>query len=423
MDDVIIIGAGASGLIAARILSSAKKKVTLLEARERTGGRVFTIHPPGFTKPVESGAEFIHGNLPVTKGLLNEAGIAFHETSGKLYEIKNDKLIKREDFIEHAGILMKKLNELDHDIPVSSLLNYFPEEIYTAMKRSLRQYMEGYNAADIGRASSLALKEDWESEDEEQYRIEGGYGKLIDYLENECINNGCIIHLNNAVKKINWKDGSAEVITENKIFKAEKVIITVPPVLISNGSILFEPELDVINAASIEFGFGGVIKIILEFDHRFWETGEGRKAENMFFVFSEEIIPTWWAQLPDTSPVLTGWLAGPVAEKLSGTPGDIILQHSIASLASIFDISVDQLKKYLVAHHIHDWCNETFSMGGYSYNTTTSAAAKEIFSTPVANTLFFAGEAYAEDPIATVEGALRSGISVAEKILNLLPTD
>ncbi|MEO6933649.1 MAG: FAD-dependent oxidoreductase, partial [Chitinophagaceae bacterium] len=80
--DIIIIGAGACGLMAARELGKAGKKVLILEARNRTGGRIHTLHNKKFSIPVDSGAEFIHGDLPLTKNLLTEAGINIREIGG-----------------------------------------------------------------------------------------------------------------------------------------------------------------------------------------------------------------------------------------------------------------------------------------------------------------------------------------------------
>src|SRR5437660_224157 len=129
--DVIIIGAGAAGLMAAKILCDAEKKVCILEARDRIGGRVHTLHKEGFTKAVDAGAEFIHGELPLTIKLLKEAGIEYHNMEGGLWQLKNNVLVKREDFIEHADQLIKKLKELDQDMSIAEFLQkYFPEDRY-----------------------------------------------------------------------------------------------------------------------------------------------------------------------------------------------------------------------------------------------------------------------------------------------------
>lgn len=421
--DVIIIGAGAAGLMAAKILSEAKKKVGILEARNRIGGRVNTITKEGFSRPVETGAEFIHGKLPLTLHLLNEAGIKYYKTEGELWQLKNNELKKREDFIEHADQIMKKLKQLDRDMCIAEFFKkYFSTEKYTDMKRSLQQYIEGYQAADINDFSALALKEEWESEDEEQYRVEGGYRPLLDHLKNNCLQNGCTIHLNTIIKKIKWKDDEVEVVAkENKSFLSNKIIITVPPVFLSgeenDAAICIDPVLPVITEAAKQIGYGGVIKVVLEFTHAFWETGECSKAQDLFFLFSEEKIPTWWSLLPDKTPILTGWLAGPNANALAMATNDFILQAALTSLSSIFDINIEILQQYLKAHHIKNWITDPFSKGAYSYNSTTSAAAKEILRNPISNTLFFAGEALCKNCNATVEAALQSGKEIANRIL------
>ena len=423
--DVIIIGAGASGLMAAKILTDVKKKICILEARGRIGGRIHTISKPGFTKAIEAGAEFIHGKLPITLKLLNEAGIKYYETDGELLQVENGEFIKKEDFIEHADQLMKKLKELDHDMSIAELLKkYFADERYVEMKRSLQQYIEGYEAADINDFSAMALKEEWENEDEEQYRVEGGYGMLMEYLKEQLLLNRGSIYFNRIVKKIAWKQGYVEVITkEDEKFSSDKILVTVPLIFLkgeeNEAAISFDPELPVISEAAKQIGYGGVIKIVLEFDHAFWETGEVRKAEDMFFLFSGEKIPTWWSQLPDKTPILTGWLAGPKAIELEDADDEKILEYAFRSLSSIFDINIEILQQYIKGSHVHNWIADPFSKGAYAYDSITSAAAKNILAAPVSNTLFFAGEALSKYLTGTVEAALQSGKYAAEKITQL----
>src|SRR6185369_11274235 len=89
MYDIIIIGAGASGLMEARELSRAGKKVLILEARDRTGGRIFTYSGNGFTVPVEAGAEFIHGDAAVTIKVLKEYKIPFTKSDGEFKQVRH----------------------------------------------------------------------------------------------------------------------------------------------------------------------------------------------------------------------------------------------------------------------------------------------------------------------------------------------
>jgi monoamine oxidase len=75
-EQVVIIGAGAAGLMVARELARAGKRVTILEARERCGGRIHPLSPAEFGYRAEGGAEFVHGEAPVTRAVLREAGLS-----------------------------------------------------------------------------------------------------------------------------------------------------------------------------------------------------------------------------------------------------------------------------------------------------------------------------------------------------------
>lgn len=422
--EVIIVGAGATGLMAAKTLSENNINVCILEARDRTGGRVYTINKPGFSKPIEAGAEFIHGKLPLTTTLLKKAGTDYYKVGGELLHIRNGDLKEQDDFTAHSNLILKKLKKLDEDMSISEFLKKnFAGDKYQEMTQSLQQYIEGYDAADITNTSALAFKEDWESEEDEQYRIKDGYGALPDHIKNDCLQNGGGIYLSSIVKEIRWTAQHAEVITsEKKSFIAKKVIITVPIILLAEtslGSISFDPALPQITNAAGQIGYGGVIKIILEFSHAFWEGEKEGKGKDLFFIFSREKIPAWWSQLPDKTPMLTGWLAGPKAKELSNESDEIILQQALRSLANMFQVEIKFLQQFLKGSYIHNWLSDPFSRGAYSYKSLTTEAAKKILLQPVSNTLFFAGEALSKKYYATVEAALQSGREVAENILKL----
>src|ERR1700676_840803 len=87
--DILIIGAGAAGLMAASTLAKAGKKVIVLEARDRCGGRIHTLNHQSFFKNAELGAEFVHGDLPVTLDLLKQAGIPYYSANAEMWRYKN----------------------------------------------------------------------------------------------------------------------------------------------------------------------------------------------------------------------------------------------------------------------------------------------------------------------------------------------
>src|SRR3954462_5608095 len=92
--DVIIIGAGAAGLMAMRELVIAGYQVCLLEAAPEAGGRIYTVNENGFKEPVEAGAEFIHGDLDLTTELLKHAGIPYVPVDGQMIPVQHGKWLK-----------------------------------------------------------------------------------------------------------------------------------------------------------------------------------------------------------------------------------------------------------------------------------------------------------------------------------------
>jgi monoamine oxidase len=421
--DILIIGAGAAGLMAAYKLSAGKKKVNVIEARDRTGGRIHTIQNESFFKHAELGAEFVHGDLPVTLELLNEAGITYSHAGGEMVRYIDDKFIKDEQFIEEWDQLLKKLDELKGDISIHDFLRLrFGGDKFAKLRNSVEKYVAGYDTADPQKASAFALRKEWENEDEEaQHRLDKGYCTMIKYLADKIKAHGSNIYLNSVVKEIDWKPNDVKVVTSNgTIYSAEKLIIALPLGVLQadkheEGAITFHPAIKEQGDAIQNIGFGAIIKILLEFDKPFWED---HGLKDMAFLFSDEAIPTWWTQVPKHSALLTGWLGGPAAEKHKETSNNELLQLSLGSLSNIFKLSVDELKSKLVAWNTINWTADPFTRGSYSYDRLASPRARKLLNEPVEDTLFFAGEYLYEGPaMGTVEAALISGKYVAERIL------
>jgi monoamine oxidase len=193
----------------------------------------------------------------------------------------------------------------------------------------------------------------------------------------------------------------------------------------AKGYINFLPAVGAQIAALQKLGFGAVIKVLLQFDNVLWETEltqstANARLQNMAFLFSDEEIPTWWTQVPNHEPLLTGWLGGAPAARLVNTPAEDVLQLALSSLSNIFNVSTGALKKKLVAWHVANWTAEPYIYGSYAYDTVDTAAALQILKQPVANTLYFAGEfMYQGTAMGTVEAALTSGRDTAHQLLKL----
>lgn len=428
--NVVIIGAGAAGLMAAREIAKSGMAVAVLEARDRIGGRIHTIHTDDFSIPVEAGAEFVHGDLPTTLQLLEEAGILVEPMQGKTWQVQNGEVGESQEFIEGWSMVIDTLNKLEEDMSIADFLaQYFGDDNYRVLRESVGRYVEGYDAADTHRASAFALREEWAGEEEStQYRLPGGYSQLLDFLADEVRALGWQIHMSTLVKEIHWKPGQVKVILSNgEVFTAAQALITVPLGVLQSkvddeGHITFVPPLPEKQAASKQLGFGSVIKFLLEFKDAFWEGNANesgiRKMPELGFLFSDAPIPTWWTQLPQTTPMLTGWFAGPDTDHFRGTTEAVLLEKALDSLSAIFQLSTAQLRDKLVASKVINWADDPFARGAYTYATVGGKEAAELLKKNVENTLFFAGEAlYSGPEIGTVEAALASGQEVARELL------
>jgi len=433
--DVLIIGAGTSGLMAARELAKLGKRVCVLEARDYIGGRTHTIYDLPLSIHAEMGAEFVHGDLPITLGLLKEAGIPYHNTAGEMWQAKDGTLKQEAHYIEHWDLFEQKIKEVEKDMSLNDFLDqYFAGDKYASLRDSVRKYAAGFDTADPEKASTLALREEWLGEDEsEQFRINSGYGQLIRFLAKECEDAGGEIHTFSIVKKIQWQKDSVTAITDNGTnYTAGKVIITIPLGVLqaeasSKGSISFSPALpEKINAIK-KMGMGAVIKILLQFKEAFWENEAitkraGSSLEDMSFIFSQEQIPTWWTQYPNKNALLTGWLGGPNAAKLKDADDETILQIALDTLSIVFKMSTAALKELLAASYIKNWTADPFSLGSYTYATVETTEAIKVLLDPTEDTIFFAGEAMYQGPaMGTVEAALTSGKDVVQNIYGSTP--
>ena len=220
--DVIIVGAGATGLLAMRDLAKAGYQVCMLEAAETAGGRIFTIKD-GFENYAEAGAEFIHGKLPLTFQLLKEAGLSYEVVEGKMIGVRQGQW-QSEEHYAHWDEFMQQLRKLKTDITILQFLEEnFSSPEYIHLRQAVQRFSEGFDLADISKASILSIKKEWEDIDKTQYRIKGGYIQLVDHLVNSCQQLNAEFYFNACVNKIDHEEGSVTVHTsDNKTFQANK---------------------------------------------------------------------------------------------------------------------------------------------------------------------------------------------------------
>ena len=416
--DIIIIGAGAAGLMAASELSKKGKTVLILEGRNRIGGRVHSIIENDIL--YEGGAEFIHGNLPLTLGLLKEFGISYSRNAGEMGRSKNGKWIRENEFMKGWDLLIEKMGKLKKDVDLKSFLDLNLKGLkYRNLRDSATRFAQGFDLVDINRASTIELFKEWKNEEHDSYRIDLGYGALMDSLLERAKSNNSAILLNQTVKQIIWQKNNVQAITVNKkTFRAKKILITVPIPLLQNeaneAGIDFLPNPGKLKEAFQQIGFGSVIKVVLSFKIPFWLKGN----KPLGFIISDQRIPTWWILTSGNAHVVTGWLGEPYAKIWSIKTDDAITIMALTSLSVIFGLSLRSIKAHVDKSYVFNWQKDPYALGGYSYLLPSSKGPKKLLMHPVEGTLFFAGEALYQGRFpGTVEAALWSGKTVSEKLL------
>jgi len=417
-EHIVVIGAGAAGLMAARELGRAGKRVTVLEARGRCGGRIHPLPVAEFGYPAEGGAEFVHGEAPVTRGLLREARLSLLPIQGARLYMDQGAFAQDEPPDLHTDRFHQTLAGLKADVTVAEFLKrHFAGPQYSRLRHSIVRMVEGYDAADPHRASVLALRDEWtNSGRRKQARIVGGYGALIDFLVAECRQHANI-HLNAAVSAIETIEGGVLARCANgDNHSGDAAILSVPLPLLQETMLPAALRQKAATAAGI--GFGNVIKILLRFETRWWTGIKGQDLSDLLFLLSNETVPVWWTQRPTEHPVLTGWLAGPRTQGLAHLDEGELIETGLASLAEIFGLSPKRLKHDVVAARAINWATDPFARGAYSYATLETRAAQSALASAAGGAVFFSGEALYRGPdMGTVEAALASGLQTARIIL------
>ena len=270
-------------------------------------------------------------------------------------------------------------------------------------------------------------------------RFLSGYEAVPLWLAREL---GDRIRLGSVVTRIAWNDRRVDVhighpgSQSTSVLSARAAIVSVPLGVLQTaagepGAITFEPSLssDRVKREALEgMAMGTVVRVVARLRERFWTSDRfSRRAgredfDRLAFLHTDDArFPVWWTLYPVRAPVLVGWSGGPRAYALSTLTPLELKDAAVAALGTQFGLTKREAVGSVEAVWTHDWQNDPFSRGAYSYTVVGGAEAGRQLARPLRGTLFFAGEASdIEGRTGTVHGALATGERAARQVRRAL---
>jgi len=442
--DVVIIGAGVSGLAAAKRLTEAGVSTTILEARNRIGGRIYTTRDERTPLPIEMGAEFVHGSAPELVEIVRASKLVVADTLGERWRSERGKItnLGDENYWQQLAHVMERLDpKRTPDRSFQDFLDTKPGGKSLAKQRTLaREYVSGFHAGDPERMGERWLADGGmpaDQDEERQGRVLDGYDHVPAWLATA----GFRVRLAHVVHAVVWEPGSVEVrysvpagrlgSRTNGAIRARSAIITLPLGVLQHTTgdevVTFTPDVASIRRAASHLAMGSVARTTLLFREPFWEaramrrkTGGRSLTDLSFLLSSDDEVPVWWTSSPVRTSTLVGWTGGPKAARLVARGPAEVEARAIASLARVLGMQRRRVEALVEACWYHDWQRDPYTRGAYSYGLVGGSESAKHLARPVEKTLFFAGEAAdGEGRTGTVHGAIGTGYRAAAAVLRL----
>jgi len=418
---VLVIGAGIAGLAAAQALRAHGVRVTIVEARDRIGGRIWTDRSLG--GPVDLGADLIHreeSNPIAALARTFHAATTPTDFEDALLFDERGKRIDRAETRRAFGQFERLLRQakgrskgLARDISVTEGLRRIRHDLaFSTEQQNLLNRAEVEKMVDTAEELSRISLFSWD-EDEEfdgpDVLLPGGFDQIVAGLAR-----GLEIRLNHTVQHIAYNRGGVRAVTDSAIFNGDFGIITLPLGVLKAGAVEFSPPLPYWKGQAIcRLGVGSLNKVALRFSKVFWPA----KRHYLSYVSPNKgEYPDFLNQYRYTkNPILVGLVAGDFSRTFEHKSDAQIVGESMHILRKRFGGAPQPLKAKIAR-----WGTDPFARGAYSY-VPVGASYDDVdaLAAPVEGRLFFAGEATHREYPTTVHGAYLSGLREAQRILGL----
>ena len=405
--DVVVIGAGATGLAAARTLLEAGKSVTVLEAHHRIGGRAYT-ESDTFGVPYDHGCHWLHiARLNPWIDYAQKHGFDVYPDPDLETLYVGNRLATDEE----TAALEKARTKLYNAISDAGDLDVSPASVFDIAGPWRRMAANETGAQSMGKdLEDFSCMDWWNSEDGEDWFCKQGFGALVAHY-----GAGLPVALSTPATKVALtNDGGVRIETPAGHLEASAVVLTVSTGVLAAGKIAFDPTLSDEKRESFE-------KISMG------------TYNNIALLFSEDVFglgpDAYLAYKTDTkraSGFLTnisgtrlsfGYVGGSFGRELERAGAEHAVDFALGELKAIFGNSIENK---FVSGTMSRWGEDPWTLGAYASAQAGAYRLRSVLRAPVEEKIFFAGEACHRAQWATCAGAYLSGIDTAKRVLHQL---
>lgn len=407
--DIVVVGAGAAGLAAGERLAELGVDFLVLEAAERIGGRAYT-ETASFGVPFDHGCHWLHSaSKNPFREIADRIGHRYLKRTSRRAAhmfLKDRPASEAErtaawNAVEAAFAASERAGRLGRDVAASEVID--PPEDWARMAAHWLRLLSSLDAEEI---STLDLAR--YSDTGENWPVLDGYGALV-----AAAGRAVPVRTGTPVTAIDWSGPGVTVTTEAGTIRAKAVIVTVSTNVLASGAIRFSPALPAAHADAIAAcPCGYAEKVALGFDRPFpgleevayidtLDPGDPDRSAVNFTVYPD----------PDGHPVAVGQLGGTVSRDLERAGEAAMVDFALAALVDAFG---SDLKGHLRATKVTRWASDPWVRGAYSCALPGRAIRRLVLADPVAERVFFAGEATSAEAYSTAHGARWSGLRAAD---------
>jgi monoamine oxidase len=399
--DVVIVGAGAAGLAAARRLAAFPLTVRILEARDRLGGRARTVRHHGF--PLDLGCGWFHSAdendwVAIAADLRIDIDQTAPPWARPAYAFPP---AEQADFRTAMSAFYERLGSIEDRDDRAAAAFLDPQSKWNNLINAVSTYLNGVelerlSAEDFNRYHDTGIN----------FRTRSGLGALI-----EAYGRSVGAELNCPVRRIDHSGKELKIVTSQGDIAASAVIVTVPTNIIAEQQISFYPILpDKVDAASrLPLGLANKAFLLIN-------KTAALPLETRFFGAIDQVAIGSYHCRPFGRPIIEGYFGGDLALQLE-TGQDTLAHFAVEEIGSVLGSDVKHGLEVLATTA---WAREPYSRGSYSYATIGFSHARRILAEPFEERIFFAGEACSSADFSTAHGAFRTGVVAADQALKAL---